>query len=111
MRDYVDVQDIAAAHAVAAQRLEAGATLEPAYNLGSGDGSSVGEIMRTVAEVTGIAFEPVVGPRREGDPARIVASGALAHRDLDWAMRHSLADMIGAQWEATRRAAQPSEAG
>ncbi len=87
VRDYVDVQDVAGAHAAAAQRLEAGATLEPAYNLGSGTGSSVGEIMRTVAEVTGIAFEPKVGPPRAGDPARIVASGELAARDLDWAMR------------------------
>lgn len=111
VRDYVDVQDIAEAHAVAAQRLEAGATLEPAYNLGSGAGSSVGEIMRTVSDVTGVAFEPVVGPRRTGDPASIVASGALATRDLDWAMRHSLTEMVASQWEATRRAAQPSQAG
>ena len=111
VRDYVDVQDVAGAHAAAAQRLEAGATLEPAYNLGSGTGSSVGEIMRTVAEVTGIGFEPKVGPPRAGDPARIVASGELAARDLDWAMRHELAEMVRSQWEATRRAAQPSETG
>jgi UDP-glucose 4-epimerase len=111
VRDYVGVQDVALAHATAAQRLEAGATLETAYNLGSGSGTSVGEIMRTVADVTGIGFEPEVGPRRPGDPDRIVASGALAARDLDWAMRHDLADMVRSQWEATRRAVQPSETG
>jgi UDP-glucose 4-epimerase len=64
-----------------------------------------------VAEVTGIEFSPAVGPRRTGDPASIVASGELAARDLDWAMRHTLPEMVGAQWEATRRAAQPSQAG
>jgi UDP-glucose 4-epimerase len=111
VRDYIDVQDLALAHAVAAQRLEAGASLESAYNLGSGSGTSVGEIMRTVATVTGVAFEPEIAPRRPGDPDRIVASGALAARDLDWAMRHELEEMVRSQWEATRRASQPSASG
>ena len=49
--------------------------LEPVYNLGSGDGVSVRQIMDVAAEVTGIDFTPSVAPRRPGDPARIVASG------------------------------------
>ncbi len=109
VRDYIHVQDLALAHAVAARRLDAGDALEPAYNLGSGTGSSVGEIMRTVAEVTGIAFEPEVGPRRAGDPARIVAAGDLAARDLEWAMRHTLAEMVETQWIATRGASSNAE--
>ncbi|MFF2493062.1 UDP-glucose 4-epimerase GalE [Agromyces sp. NPDC058064] len=104
VRDYIHVADLAEAHVVAAQRLEAGETVEPVYNLGSGDGVSVGEIMTAVAEVTGIAFEPEVAPRRAGDPARIVASGELAARDLDWRMRHSLTDMVRSAWEARRAA-------
>ena len=64
------------------------------YNLGSGNGVSVREIMTAIAEVTGIAFEPRIAPRRSGDPAIIVASGELAARDLDWQMRHSLNDMV-----------------
>ena len=103
VRDYVHVSDVAAAHVAAARRLESGELLEPAYNLGSGDGVSVAEIMTAVAEVTGIAFTPDVGPRRAGDPARIVASGALAARDLDWAMRHSLRDMVESAWSARRK--------
>lgn len=103
IRDYVHVSDIAAAHVAAARRLERGEPLEPAYNLGSGEGVSVAEIMTTVAEVTGIAFTPDVGPRRPGDPARIVASGALAARDLDWAMRHSLRNMVETAWSARRK--------
>ncbi len=100
VRDYVHVSDIAAAHVAAARRLEAGEPLEPAYNLGSGSGSSVAEIMAAIAEVTGIPFTPHVGPRRAGDPARIVASGALAARDLDWRMRHTLSDMVESAWSA-----------
>ncbi len=109
VRDYIHVSDLALAHAVAAQRLDDGVGLEPAYNLGSGDGVSVGEIMATVAEVTGIDFTPEIAPRRPGDPARIVAAGELAARDLDWRMRHSLQEMVETQWIATRGASQPSE--
>ncbi len=107
VRDYIHVADLALSHAAAAKRLAAREPIEPAYNLGSGTGSSVGEIMRTVGQVTGMPFTPEVGPRRDGDPARIVASGELAARDLDWRMRHDLAAMISSQWSATRRARQP----
>ena len=100
MRDYIHVADLADAHVVAAQKLLAGTQLEPVYNLGSGDGVSVREIMTAVADATGIAFEPEIAPRREGDPARIVASGELAARDLDWAMRHTVADMVTSAWQA-----------
>ena len=104
VRDYVHVADLATSHVAAAIRLDAGEPLEAAYNLGSGAGSSVGDIMRAVADVTGIAFDPVIGPRRPGDPARIVATGELAARDLDWKMRHDLREMVASAWEATRRA-------
>jgi UDP-glucose 4-epimerase len=100
VRDYLHVVDLAHSHVIAAQRLAAGEPLEPVYNLGSGDGASVGEIMRTIAEVTGIDFTPEIAPRRPGDPARIVASGELAARDLGWAMRHSLTDMVASAWSA-----------
>jgi UDP-glucose 4-epimerase len=104
VRDYIHVADLAVSHVVAAQRLDAGLPLEAAYNLGSGAGSSVGEIMAAVAEVTGIPFEPTIAPRRDGDPARIVAAGDLAARDLDWKMRHDLREMVRSAWDATRRA-------
>ena len=103
VRDYVHVADIASSHVAAARRLESGESLEPAYNLGSGDGVSVAQIMRTVADVTDIRFTPRIAPRRAGDPARIVASGELAARDLDWKMRHSLTDMVESAWLARRK--------
>jgi len=100
VRDYIHVADLAVSHVAAAKRLEAGEDIRPVYNLGSGDGVSVGEIMATVADVTGIDFTPEVGPRRPGDPARIVASGELAARDLGWTMSHSLVEMVRSAWAA-----------
>jgi UDP-glucose 4-epimerase len=105
VRDYLHVSDLAVSHVAAARRLEAGDELEPAYNLGSGDGVSVAQIMSAIRDATGINFTPEVGPRRAGDPARIVASGDLAARDLDWQMRHTLADMVTSAWQARLQAA------
>ena len=101
VRDYVHVTDVAAAHVAAARALESG-TLDPVYNLGSGTGLSVRQIMDEMAVVTGIPFEPTVEPARPGDPARIVASGELAARDLGWDPQHSLTDMIESAWKASR---------
>jgi UDP-glucose 4-epimerase len=100
VRDYIHVTDIALAHVAAAQRLIARKPLEPTYNLGSGDGISVAHIMAAIARVSGIDFTPHIAHRRSGDPARIVATGELAARDLDWRMRHSLDDMVASAWEA-----------
>ncbi len=101
VRDYVHVADVAAAHVAAARALESG-SLEPVYNLGSGTGLSVRQIMDEMAAVTGIPFEPAVEPARPGDPARIVASGVLAARDLGWNPQHSLTDMIQSAWNASK---------
>ncbi|QNE44815.1 UDP-glucose 4-epimerase GalE [Frigoribacterium sp. NBH87] len=103
VRDYVHVSDLAVSHVAAARRLDAGEAVEAAYNLGSGGGVSVREIMDAMREGTGVDFEPEVAPRRPGDPDRIVADGALAGRDLDWVMRHSLLDMVTSAWAAAPR--------
>jgi UDP-glucose 4-epimerase len=107
VRDYVHVSDVADAHVAAALALADGRPLEPVYNLGSGEGVSVLEIMAAMARVTGIEFTPEVTDRRPGDPARIVASGELAARDLDWATRRSLDDCVRSAWQSWR-AAQPA---
>jgi len=100
VRDYIHVADLADAHVAAARVLADGGQLEPVYNLGSGDGVSVRQIMTAMARSTGIAFEPETAPRRPGDPARIVASGELAARDLGWRMTYSLDEMVTTAWEA-----------
>ena len=102
VRDYVHVADVAEAHVVAATRLDSGEPLAPVYNLGSGDGITVREIMTVFADVTGQPFVPSVHPRRPGDPAIIVANGDLAARDLGWQMRHAIRDMASSAWTAVR---------
>jgi UDP-glucose 4-epimerase len=100
VRDYVHVADLASSHVAAATALEEGRSLRPVYNLGSGDGLSVRQIMDAMARVTGIDFTPEIHPRRPGDPARIVASGDLAAAELDWRMRHSIDEMVASAWSA-----------
>ena len=100
IRDYIHVSDLARAHVNAAQRMDAGESVEHAYNLGSGVGTSVAEMMAAVSRVTGIDFTPEIGPRRPGDPARVVASGVKASSDIGWRMTHSLDDMISSAFEA-----------
>jgi UDP-glucose 4-epimerase len=107
VRDYVHVQDVALAHVAAVEALDSGRSLEPVYNLGSGDGLSVLQIMDAVARVTDRPFTPERRDRRPGDPARIVASGELAARDLAWEMRHDVDAMVRSAWQAWSAATQP----
>jgi UDP-glucose 4-epimerase len=100
VRDYVHVSDLAVSHVAAAQALLADRPLEPVYNLGSGTGLSVRQIMDAVARATGIDFTPDVRGRRPGDPAQIVATGELAGRDLNWKMRHTVDEMVASAWAA-----------
>jgi UDP-glucose 4-epimerase len=102
VRDYIHVADLAVSHVAAARRLDAGEPLDAAYNLGSGEGVSVGQIMSAIARITGIEFTPTIAPRRAGDPPRIVASGESAARDLDWKMRHTLDEMVSSAWDARK---------
>jgi UDP-glucose 4-epimerase len=64
----------------------------------------VRQIMDAMARVTGIDFEPEIHERRPGDPARIVASGDLAARDLRWEMRHTVDEMVASAWQARQAA-------
>jgi len=100
VRDYIPVGPLAEAHVVAAERLAKGDTVEPAYNIGTGTGHSVAEVMQVMAKVTGINFDAERVARRPGDPATVVASGELARRDLQWDPRTDLTDMVESAWQA-----------
>jgi UDP-glucose 4-epimerase len=102
VRDYIHVGDLAISHVAAAAALSNATPLRPAYNLGSGEGLSVRQIMDAMARVTGIDFTAEVAPRRAGDPARIVADGHAAAADLDWRMRHTIDEMVASAWSARR---------
>jgi UDP-glucose 4-epimerase len=101
IRDYVHVKDLAAAHLLA---LPAPAPGEHRiYNLGSGSGFSVQEMVDAVRTVTGHPVPVVVGDRRPGDPARLVASSARIHADLGWTPAHTdLTEIVADAWEFAR---------
>jgi UDP-glucose 4-epimerase len=102
IRDYVHVLDLAEAHATAAQALEEGRDLQPAYNLGSGGGTSVLEIVEAFRKVTGIELTADLHERRPGDPVRVVARGDAASRDLGWRMSQDVEGMVRSAWDAWR---------
>jgi UDP-glucose 4-epimerase len=93
IRDYVHVSDLASAHVLALARLEAGGS-SGAYNLGSGQGASVRQVIDSVGRATGRDVPFTVEPRRPGDPATLVASSALARQELTWAPQFDALDAI-----------------
>lgn len=98
IRDYIHVCDLARAHLIALERLGEGRS-GGVFNLGNGRGFSNLEVVRACAEVTGREIEVVIGPRRAGDPARLVASHERADRDLGWRPeRAELSAMIEDAW-------------
>ncbi len=100
VRDYVHVQDLAEAHLTALDALRSGKELQPAYNLGSGQGSTVLEVMKEVADISGISFRPVVRDRRPGDPAILVANIEAARENLGWKSSYTLRGMVESGWKA-----------
>jgi len=103
IRDYVHVADLAAAHLLALQRLLAGGA-STTVNLGSGKGASVAEVIGAVERVTGRPVHRRVGPRRAGDPSRLVADIGKAQRELGWSPRRSdLGTMIADAWAWMQR--------
>jgi UDP-arabinose 4-epimerase len=83
IRDYIHVTDLARAHVLALQALEAGHP-GAAFNVGNGRGFSVKEVIDTVGRVTGRDAAVRIGPRRAGDPARLVADAARIRGELGW---------------------------
>jgi UDP-glucose 4-epimerase len=102
VRDYIHVVDLAEAHLRALDALTPGE--HRIYNLGSGAGSSVLDVVRAVTDVTGREVPVHDAPRRVGDPAVLVADGSAAERDLGWRPSRSLRDMVA---DAAAFAARP----
>ena len=86
VRDYVHVSDLADAHAKALNYLTNGGQTE-AFNLGTGNGSSVRDVIQAVKDVTGRSVQVVEAPRRAGDPAVLIAAAERAGSILDWSPR------------------------
>ncbi len=96
IRDYIHVADLADAHLLALQRTEHSRGI---YNLGSGDGYSVREVLEAARRASGRPIPAEILPRRPGDPAVLVASPALAREELGWRPRYQGLDaIVGSAW-------------
>lgn len=100
IRDYVHVSDLAEAHLVALDRLASGDELSSAYNVGTGLGSSVLEVVQAVREASGRDIEPVVVDRRPGDPPALVGDVERIREQLGWSAKRGLPEMAASAWDA-----------
>ena len=100
IRDYVDVSLLAKAHITALKKLMSGESLEFAYNLGSGEGASVYQIVEAAREAISPGLTSVTIASRPGDPAQILAEISLAKRDLGWEHPRSISEMVLSGWKA-----------
>lgn len=97
IRDYIHIADLVSAHLLALDALQNNDQL--IYNIGSGRGYSVLEVVEAARKATGHAIPAVQQPRRPGDAARLVASPARIERELGWQAQHSsLEEIMGSAW-------------
>jgi UDP-glucose-4-epimerase GalE len=100
VRDYVHVNDLAAAHVLGLGYLRGEVSAE--LNLGTGNGHSVREVLAAVERATGCKVPTRIGVRRVGEPAELVADPSLATTVLGWKARRSLDDMVATAWRWSR---------
>ena len=92
IRDYIHVRDLAQAHLLAMEWIQPGA--HEVFNLGTGVGTSVREVIAAVEERSGTDLAVMERPRRPGDPAQLVASGKKARAALGWEPRHDIRAIV-----------------
>jgi UDP-glucose 4-epimerase len=100
LRDYVHILDLADAHLTALEYLDDDDRAYDLFNVGTGTGASVLDVLAQVAASTGLTVEPTMAPRRPGDPAKLVADVSRIRDVLGWRARHTLAEMVDSAWQA-----------
>lgn len=100
VRDYVHVSDLAHAHLLAMEQINSGSLYE-VYNLGTGSGYSVLEILKNIEEQIGSKVDYIVADRRVGDPPFLIADASKANVELEWIPQYGLKEIIqsAVQWE------------
>ena len=100
IRDYVHVQDLAEAHIAAMNFVEGSDAGFTAINIGTGSGASVYEVLDMIQKVTGHSIDTIIGKRRDGDPAALVADVRLANGLFGWQSSRGLQDIVSSAWDA-----------
>ncbi|MFK5854534.1 MAG: UDP-glucose 4-epimerase GalE [Bacteroidota bacterium] len=93
IRDYIHINDLCSAHLLGLEHLVAGGETKT-YNMGNGQGYSIKELIDVAKDVTGSNFKVVLGERRDGDPARLVADSSLLQKELGWKPEFAGLDII-----------------
>ena len=99
IRDYIHVQDLAKAHVAALKKAESGFT-SAVYNVGSGKGYSVREMMNQISQTLGKDINPQESPARAGDSPKLIASMKKIEQELGWRPTATLKEMIDSSWAA-----------
>ncbi|MGA0709856.1 MAG: UDP-glucose 4-epimerase GalE [Ilumatobacteraceae bacterium] len=97
LRDYIHVEDLAQAHIKALDYLATGGT-SMACNVGTGQASSVLDVIRMAEEVSGRSVPHVISPRRAGDPTTVFADPTLVRAVLGWRATHDLREIVSSAW-------------
>jgi UDP-glucose 4-epimerase len=100
IRDYVHVLDLAQAHIQALDYLEKEKREFNTFNVGTGTGSSVLEVIHQIQKTTGIDFEYDIVARRAGDPARLIADSSRIETTMGWKAKNSLVEIVESAWKA-----------
>jgi UDP-glucose 4-epimerase len=100
IRDYVHVLDLAQAHIQALDYLEKEKRDYNTFNVGTGTGSSVLEVIHQIQRTTGIDFEYDIVERRAGDPARLIADSSRIETIMGWKAKNSLVEIVESAWKA-----------
>lgn len=101
IRDYVHVSDLADAHLSALRYLDTPDRQHSVFNVGTGQGSSVLEVLEEIRTATGIDFTIDLRPRRAGDPPQLVADVSRIQEVMKWQTKKNLTDIVASAWAAT----------
>lgn len=101
IRDYINVTDLAKAHVVSVDRMENGRQNSDVevFNIGTGRGTSVFEIVNMFEKVTGVKLNYKVGPRREGDIEKVWADASIANNVLGWKAEKTMEETLASAWK------------
>ena len=100
IRDYIHVLDLAQAHLAALEYLDVAERPFDVFNVGTGQGSSVREVIDEIGRVSGLDVTPEVLPRRAGDPPQLVGDPRRINELFGWRATKGLPEIIGSAWEA-----------